>query len=61
MTHNDSGNPSAEEATETVANSPPRQFDSAELLHGDKEVLIHHGGEVYRLRLTKNGKLILQK
>ena len=26
-----------------------------------EEVQIHHGGDIYRLRLTKNGKLILNK
>jgi len=36
-------------------------FDSAYLLRDRKEVLIRHGGEVYRLRLTKKGKLILNK
>jgi hemin uptake protein HemP len=39
----------------------PREFDSAELLRGEKEILIRHAGEVYRLRLTRNDKLILQK
>jgi hemin uptake protein HemP len=38
-----------------------REFQSAELLAGAKEILIHHAGEIYRLRLTKNDKLILQK
>jgi hemin uptake protein HemP len=31
------------------------------LLKGSREVLIHHGGEVYRLRHTRNDKLILTK
>jgi hemin uptake protein HemP len=31
------------------------------LLQGQVEVLISHGGEIYRLRLTRSGKLILQK
>lgn len=39
----------------------PREIDSVSLLQGDKEILIRHAGEVYRLRLTKNDKLILQK
>ncbi len=39
----------------------PREYDSSELLQGEKEVLIRHAGEVYRLRLTRNDKLILQK
>ncbi|OYY61266.1 MAG: hypothetical protein B7Y50_04685 [Hydrogenophilales bacterium 28-61-11] len=28
---------------------------------GNKEVLINHNGEHYRLRITKNGKLIPTK
>lgn len=38
-----------------------REYDSAELFQGEKEVLIRHAGDVYRLRLTRNDKLILQK
>jgi hemin uptake protein HemP len=34
---------------------------SEELLQGRVEVLIAHGAETYRLRLTRSGKLILQK
>jgi hemin uptake protein HemP len=31
-------------------------------LFGDRDVIeIHHNGEVYRLRITKSGKLILTK
>ncbi|MFP4353780.1 MAG: hemin uptake protein HemP [Phycisphaerae bacterium] len=37
------------------------RLDSAELFARRDEVLIHHQGEVYRLRLTRNGKLILNK
>ena len=48
-------------ASELEAPSTLREINSSNLLQGEKEVLIHHGGEVYRLRLTKNGKLILQK
>jgi hemin uptake protein HemP len=36
-------------------------LESNELLRGTREVLIHHGGEVYRLRHTRNDKLILTK
>ena len=38
-----------------------REYNAAELLHGEREVLIRHGDEVYRLCLTRNNKLILQK
>ncbi len=34
---------------------------SSELLRGENEMLIRHGDELYRLKLTRNGKLILQK
>ena len=38
-----------------------RCLDSEGLLQGQKEILIRHESEVYRLRVTRNGKLILQK
>ncbi|MFO0812787.1 MAG: hemin uptake protein HemP [Gemmatales bacterium] len=34
---------------------------SATLFHGQREVWIEHEGERYRLRITRRGKLILQK
>lgn len=36
-------------------------LNSQALLRGNNEVLIRHGGEVYRLRHTRNDKLILTK
>jgi len=36
-------------------------IDSARLLAGGRELLIRHGTEEYRLRLTRNDKLILTK
>ncbi len=36
-------------------------FDSARLLQGGREILIRHAGECYRLRHTRNDKLILTK
>lgn len=46
--------------------SPPRPRPAPEiaselLFRGAREVLIHHAGEVYRLRLTATGKLLLTK
>jgi hemin uptake protein HemP len=32
-----------------------------ELLQGDREVILEHDGQDYRLRITANGKLILTK
>ena len=40
---------------------PLRTVTSAELLCGQRELLIEHEGEVYRLRVTRNSRLILQK
>lgn len=37
------------------------RINSDALLQGTREVFIEHRGELYRLRLTKNGKLILHK
>ena len=36
-------------------------IESGALLRGTREVLIRHGNEVYRLRHTRNDKLILTK
>ena len=38
-----------------------REITSEELLRGQSELLIRHGEEIYRLKLTRNQKLILQK
>lgn len=45
---------------QTATGRPP-EWTSEQLLVGYQEVLIHHGDEVYRLRATRNGKLILTK
>jgi hemin uptake protein HemP len=39
----------------------PRSLDSRALLGGAHEVRITHAGQEYRLRLTRNDKLILTK
>ncbi|PJJ96408.1 hypothetical protein CO641_14265 [Lysobacteraceae bacterium NML91-0213] len=36
-------------------------LDSAGLLAGQREICIRHGNELYRLRHTRNDKLILTK
>lgn len=36
-------------------------IDSGRLFGQRHEILIRHAGEVYRLRVTRNGKLILNK
>lgn len=44
----------------TKAGSVPA-LDSAEIFQGGKEIVIRHGEELYRLRLTSSNKLILIK
>ena len=39
----------------------PEVVSAAALLRDRRELVIEHGGERYRLSLTKNGKLILTK
>lgn len=38
-----------------------QRIQSTSLLQGNRELLIAHAGEEYRLRLTRNDKLILTK
>ena len=39
----------------------PRTIRLEDLLNGKRDIQIVHGDEVYRLRLTRNDKLILTK
>jgi hemin uptake protein HemP len=40
---------------------PPGAIPTEFLFQGTQEIQISHNGEHYRLRITKNGKLILTK
>ena len=53
-----SGNPSA--ATKTLIMHGNR-IDSRELFANEREIIITHGEDSYRLRLTSQNKLILTK
>lgn len=44
-----------------VPAAAPLVLRSDDLLHGAREVQIAHAGEIYRLSVTRNGKLILTK
>ncbi|MFT3791587.1 MAG: hemin uptake protein HemP [Rudaea sp.] len=44
-----------------ASTAPTRQFDSRTLFGDAQEVRIEHFGQEYRLRQTRNGKLILTK
>jgi hemin uptake protein HemP len=45
----------------TATPAMARTLSSADLLANSREVMIEHSGALYRLRSTKNGKLILTK
>ena len=57
--------PSREDQAKRQDAAPPagsrRIINSQELLGDDQEVLIQNGDEMYRLRRTRAGKLILYK
>ena len=58
--------PTADQPTEpqipSAAHKPgTREVRLEDLLRGDRELLIRHGGEVYHLQITKNGRLLLTK
>ena len=46
---------------EASRSAEPPRYDSAELFRGARVVLIDHAGEQYRLLVTRNDRLILQK
>jgi len=51
---------------DSTRDPPPRateapEIDSHRLLRGQRELRIRHGNEYYRLRHTRNDKLILTK
>ncbi len=50
-----------EELPREVDSQRPRIVRSDELLQGARELWIEHGEEMYRLRLTRAGKLYLTK
>jgi hemin uptake protein HemP len=41
--------------------SPPPRISSERLLGSGRDLVIEHAGQEYRLRLTRNDKLILTK
>ena len=68
MTATSGGRPG--DAQPLAANSPPaaksvimrgNRIDSRELFAAEREIIIAHGEENYRLRLTSQNKLILTK
>ena len=39
----------------------PRRLKVSDLMAGDREAILEHRGQEYRLRITASGKLILTK
>ena len=57
---NDVKNPDpADETPET--HLPPPVVQARQLFGDNREIVIEHDGERYKLRITRRGKLILQK
>jgi hemin uptake protein HemP len=57
----ESGSPQSTSPGSRMISIAGHKIDSRDLFIGTREVIIHHGGEVYRLRLTSQNKLILTK
>jgi len=55
------GNDSRVPESDANEDAEPLTVRSEELLRGTSEIHILHGKDVYRLRLTHNGRLILSK
>lgn len=53
--------PQAADASPRAVALANGRIDSRELFIGTREILIAHGGDLYRLRLTAQNKLILTK
>lgn len=53
--------PEASTPRPVAAGPAPRRLQSRDLLGQDRELEIEHAGQLYRLRLTQLGKLILTK
>lgn len=49
------------ESPDAACPTAARILDAAELLRGSRVVLIEHRGALYRLSLTRNDRLVLQK
>ena len=53
--------PVANESAQHPGRLPPRTLSSEALFNGLYEIGIDHGGSLYRLKITRQGKLILNK
>lgn len=51
----------ATESGPTERRAGPTRYLVSELMQGQREVILEHRGQDYRLRITEAGKLILSK
>lgn len=54
----DAAKPSSEEQNQPTS---CKVVTAESLFEGEREIVIEHGGEKYRLRITRRNRLILQK
>jgi hemin uptake protein HemP len=52
---------SANAAADGALDANVREYDTKTLFMGEREIVIHHAGSAYRMKITKQGKLILNK
>lgn len=57
----DSADPSAAASKSEETPPAPPSYASSELFQGARVVVINHAGEAYRLLVTRNNRLMLQK
>ena len=57
----ESGSAKSTSAGQRVISITEHKIDSRDIFIGTREVIILHGGDAYRLRLTGQNKLILTK
>jgi hemin uptake protein HemP len=58
---NDKQDEALAEAGRTPPFENPPEYDTHTLFAGRREIVIHHAGAAYRMKITKQGKLILNK
>ena len=61
MTNDELFRPDAEPELPSGSDLPTKIVSTLDLFQGQREICIEHDGERYKLRITRRGKLILQK
>jgi hemin uptake protein HemP len=52
--------PGAEAGQASLSEDLP-EYDTVALFAGRREIIVHHAGAAYRMKITRQGKLILNK